>query len=113
MFVYDDDVLDTFQTFFCYLPQNSSKMFYHVINNPRTVYWYSSLNVSMKVLTRMLKDMHVDVEGITNKSSQTTCMTRMTIVGVPAQIGMQITGHKFEGAYRWYDLSPLLVCLVI
>lgn len=54
----------------------------------------------------MLKDMHIEVgiddEGMT-KSGKTACVTRMAAVGVPAQIGMQITDHKSEGAYRRYD----------
>lgn len=57
----------------------------------------------------MLKDMHVEAgvndNGITNKSGRTTCVTRMAAVGVPTQVGMQITGHKSEGAYRRYDQS--------
>lgn len=109
MFVYDEDVMDTFSTFFCHLPENSTKMFYQVIDNPCTMYWYLSLNVSTKALTRMLKDMHmeasVDDEGINNKSGRTTCVTKMVSVGVLAQIRMQITGHKFEGAYKRYDRS--------
>lgn len=65
-------------------PENSMKMFCQVIDNPRTICWYSSLNLSIKALTRMFKEMHmeagVDDKGITNKSGRTTCVTRMTAI---------------------------------
>lgn len=57
----------------------------------------------------MVKDMYmeagIDDESMTNKSGQTTCVTRMTIVGVSTQVGMQIIGHKLEGTYKKYDRS--------
>lgn len=103
VFVYDDDVIDTFSTFFCHLLESSTKMFYQVIDNPHTAFWYSSLNVSMKALTRMLKDMHIeaglDDEYVTNKSGPMTCVTRMVVVGIPTQVGMQIIVHKSKGLY--------------
>lgn len=63
----------------------------------------------MKKLSSMLKDLYIqsglDPEGISNKSGRTTCVTRMSAEGVPASIGMKITGHKSQGAYERYDRS--------
>ncbi|CAM6083274.1 unnamed protein product [Calypogeia fissa] len=107
--IHEPDMVGTLQELIDHLPVSGTFLFYQCIDSPRSHAWYSTLRVSAKKLTGCMKEIHhecgLKVEGITNKSGRTTCVTRMVMEGVPTAIGMRITGHKSSGAYSRYDRS--------
>lgn len=94
----DLDMVKTMDRLMFHLPILGTFLFYQPIDNPRTHAWYSTLRVSVKRLTGCLKEIHAEyglvTDVISNKSGRTTCVTRMSSKGVPAVVGMRITGHK-------------------
>ena len=79
-----------------------------ISGNARTNTWFNTKNIGVKVVTMWMKNMMglINMSGyVTNKSPRYTTIQHMIEAGIPTQVGMAITGHKFEVSYRRYDQS--------
>jgi hypothetical protein len=82
----------------------------------RGIAWYSKLPMGIKTIRSVVKNIFAEnglnPEDYSNKSGRTTHITRMAAAGVPAEVGMLITGEWFLWVFGFVGLWVFYVFLV-
>jgi hypothetical protein len=105
---YDPDVVATFEIYFKHLPEGFPELFLAIIESLRTIVWYTKTPMGIKTIRGAVKKLFeengLDPQDYSNKPGRTTHITQMAAAGVPAEVGMLVTGEFVSFVcFFWYE----------